>query len=270
MNKTVAQTNIEYLYHYQRFEKEYIEDLILNSRIKFSNPRDFNDPWDCRPSFSKTSLDDPEIYKAQVDYAIDIQRRLLKTPEHELAMQAAKLLSNREYMEASLDECTLALSDTIEENYRVYCLSSKPDNFLMWAHYTNSHKGICFGFKTRSDSFCGAMEVNYSKMYPQIAFNEGDECGFLRGTLLTKAEDWSYEDEYRLIAKEKNSENFLSLEEGYLTFEPSDLVKVIVGCQVLPEDILAMKEIVGRSSSSIELLQVRPAADRYSLILHTL
>ena len=56
--KTPHENGIKRLYHYQSFEKpERFARIFIDGKIFFSTPRDFNDPWDCRPCFSKSVLD---------------------------------------------------------------------------------------------------------------------------------------------------------------------------------------------------------------------
>jgi hypothetical protein len=114
------------------------------------------------------------------------------------------------------------------------------------------------------------LEVNYSELYPQLDPSENDENKFFCDALLTKAKQWSYEKEFRVIAKEGDSENYISLESGFLSLNPTDLVSIIVGCLVTADDIQTLKKILKERKSSVELYQVRPASDRYSLVIQDL
>ena len=269
MINSVIDKKIEHLYHYQPFNAGYISDLLLNHRIKFSNPVTFNDPWDCRLNFSKRILDDPKIYKENVDYAIDIQRRHFSIQESELALRAKRLSEDRALLEDRIDEISIAMNDAITKDYRVYCMSSKPDSSLMWAHYSK-YDGVCFGFKTKSKVFCSALEVTYSNEYPQLNPAENDDCKFLRDVLFTKAEEWHYESEFRLIGKENNSENFLSLSGGYHSFEAADLEFVIVGSLIDENQLRDLKEILSRRIMPVTLLKVIPEKEKYNLALQKL
>jgi Protein of unknown function (DUF2971) len=260
---------IELLFHYQLFNEGYISDLLLNNRIKFSNPAGFNDPWDCKLSFSKALLDNPNIYKANVDYAIDIQRRHLQTPEHELSILANRLSTDRAFLEVKIDEHSKALSDAIAKDYRVYCLSSEPDNFLMWAHYAK-HNGVCFGFKTRSLTFCSATAITYSSEYPQLHPAEEDDIKSIQDILFTKSLSWSYEKEFRLIGKENHSENYISLNNGFASIDASDLEVIIVGCLILDDEIQYIRTVLASRSLPVRLYQVRPEKNNYSLVIHEL
>ena len=265
--RTAIEAGVKTLFHYQKFQADYIANVLLRDRIKYSDPRTFNDPWDCRPRFSKSLLNDPEAYERHVKYVIDVQRRMLGIPENELTRRERILRTDKAFMEARIDECTQAMCEAVGEQYRVYCLSSLPDNFLMWAHYTGSHKGVCFGFKTESDRFCAALEVKYSKTYPEVDLSSEDELAFLHDTQLTKAEQWGYEKEFRLLAKEGGSPKSLAVSDGFASFETRDLSLVIVGCLISDDNLRAIREIITQRKSSVPLYQVRPAPDRYELVL---
>lgn len=43
-------------------------------------------------------------------------------------------------------------TDEILNGFAYYCMAKKPDNILMWSHYADSHKGVCFRFDLLQDS----------------------------------------------------------------------------------------------------------------------
>ena len=268
--RTAVEAGVKELFHYQKSYPDYVADVLLNDRIKYSDARTFNDPWDRRPHFSRALLDDPDVYERHVKHVVDIQRRIPGVPEKELARLVQILRTDRAFMEARIDECTQAMCDAIQDEYRVYCLSSLPDSFLMWAHYTDGHKGVCFGFRTESDRFCGALEVRYSKTYPEIDLSREDELGFLHDGQLTKGEQWAYEREFRLLAKEGGRQKVLSVRDGFAPFEPRDLSKVIAGCLMREADLRALREIIGRRKIPVPLYQMQPGRDRYELVIQEL
>lgn len=53
------ETDVVRLYHYERFNPEYLAAMLRNQRIHCSDPTALNDPWDCRPTFDTSSFDDP-------------------------------------------------------------------------------------------------------------------------------------------------------------------------------------------------------------------
>jgi len=130
--KTAPELYIERLYHYQAFDKKRLTKILNKGTIYFSNPKDFNDPWDCRPCFSKFSLDDPDKYKCTVDWFAYCARKsgpFLSEADH--LESEKKLRSDRKLLERLLDEMTLGMEQMIQTRYRVYCLSTHPDSTLM-------------------------------------------------------------------------------------------------------------------------------------------
>src|ERR1700691_2425895 len=57
-------TGIQKLYHYESFSPKYLKDTLVNQRVHFSNPENFNDPWDCYPCFDMTKVNDPAYRKS--------------------------------------------------------------------------------------------------------------------------------------------------------------------------------------------------------------
>jgi len=69
--KTAATLGIKHLYHYQSFEKpERLARILTDGVLYFSMPRDFNDPWDCRPFYNKSALDNPRNYDRTVRWFV--------------------------------------------------------------------------------------------------------------------------------------------------------------------------------------------------------
>lgn len=72
----------------------------------------------------------------------------------------------------------------------------------MWAHYASSHTGLCLEFKDDYNVysiFALAQKVNYCEQYPLIDLTKCSEDDKLTKALLTKALDWQYECEHRII-----------------------------------------------------------------------
>lgn len=93
----------------------------------------------------------------------------------------------------------------------VYCLSSRNDIELSWAHYADSHHGFCIGFPVGEDGRMGnarCYPVRYGDA-PTISFRElfqalesGEErlaIKIFTALALCKGERWSYEEERRLV-----------------------------------------------------------------------
>jgi hypothetical protein len=128
--KTAAALRIPRLYHYQKFDKpERLARIFTDGTLYFSNTGDFNDPWDCRPFYSKAELDDPDEYERAVRWLVQIDRKYNSSlPEEEHTRREREVRANRKLLEWMIDELTRTVGATIEKQYRVYCLSTHPDS----------------------------------------------------------------------------------------------------------------------------------------------
>ena len=117
---------------------------------------------------------------------------------------------------------------------RIYCLTPKGGNILMWSHYADNHRGICLEFSVADNPlFRTAKEVVYRKEYPHwVPCDINDKPGLVMELILTKSCDWRYEEEYRLVSVEKSAlSNFLQLHGDLFRLPHGALKSVIMGCE---------------------------------------
>jgi hypothetical protein len=158
--------------------------MIGNSDLQFTNATQLNDPFDCHPSLidHESNIDD----KLQ-----GIQRQWQKEVEENRATN----LRNDTWL----------------------CSFSKVnDSMLMWSHYCRSHSGICIGIDIEKaiesmPQMCGQI---YLKPFPLdvqymdklVASNTFRPFEPYYHQLATKAKDWEYEQEVRLVIPKPNPE----------------------------------------------------------------
>ena len=105
-----------------------------------------------------------------------------------------------------------AFIDEIFKPYGILSLTDNCKNQVMWASYSNMYKGICLGFenlpKVKPIKY---IEKNQSipKLDSENKINDKD----IEKILMSKYNNWKYEQEYRLLSKDKfyNIENNLKL-----------------------------------------------------------
>ena len=199
---TAASRDIEHLYHYQRFDCNRLEVLLRTNSIFLSDASRFNDPWDCKPYFDTTRLDDPVFYERQIQSFVSSVGYL---STEEIHRRVTLLRSDRALLEKMIFDMA-TISDEMQRRYRFYCLTTIPTNPRMWSHYAQNHTGICLGFKCRNDVFCSALRVEYSETFALIDLAD-DSTEMLLLPFLAKSADWRYEEEYRLIAQEEAEMN---------------------------------------------------------------
>ncbi|MHC4334517.1 MAG: DUF2971 domain-containing protein [Planctomycetota bacterium] len=202
----------------------------------FPFAEDFNDPFDCRVLIDSEGEGDEDDW-----------RKLAES----IPMSTETKRGAMEYLKSiNFDPKTIKeQSDKHDrKTYIVYCLSEIRDNILMWSHYTNSHHGICIGFETsiQNNSLCirhndsdlkchpepayhnflPIYKVDYKDQYPQPYDMFKGKTADLIAFLTTKAKDWNYEQEHRIILARGD------IKKNTIKFDKSILKEVIVGSKL--------------------------------------
>jgi hypothetical protein len=252
------------LFHYQPFNESYLRSLLTDGRIKFSSPDSFNDPWDCRVRYHIPSTEEEK--RSYFDWVTQQHRKYYpEIDETERAVRAFAYKSNPAF-EDILRKQEQELYVEICKRYRIYCLSEHADSPLMWAHYAASHTGLCLGFDPNSPPFSsdsGVTKVMYHSTYPaHNLLGAGHEV------LLIKSFDWSYEDEWRLIAEERSIANdygTIKTDNGFLNLPLHCLKTIIIGCRVNESTSKRIVHMVKSHRNDVILRQAMPSRDRYTI-----
>ena len=148
--------------------------MIGNRNLQFTNATQLNDPFDCHPKL--------------IDYS--------NVPDSKVQGWPSK---DWWAMKDELDATNLR-NDTW-----LCSLSKTNDSLLMWSHYCYNHKGICIGLniyevkKSVPPLFSPlVIDVQYQDIIerPDAYSSEIDRYRYQWGT---KAKDWEYEREVRLV-----------------------------------------------------------------------
>lgn len=268
--KTAAMMELDRLYHYQPFDPDRLSKIILDKALYFSNPGGFNDPWDCRPWWSTKALADQVVFDHHIDWYIMMARKHGQLPEDKIQKKADAFRANPEFLTGKMEKISLAIEKTINKHYRVYCLSSKSDSELMWAHYSNKHQGICLEFDAGNELFSQAIKLSYQEDYPLFDLTNETEDDHLM-PLTTKSAAWNHEDEYRLIAQEEGAatpDDILMTRSNYIELPDGALTAIIVGCMAPDSTLKAIKKLIEQSTCSVKLKQAVRARDQYKLSIN--
>lgn len=227
----------KWLYRYVRLpepEGRYetgFRRLFSHNEIYFSHPLRFNDPFDCTCLFQLKGSTEEDWRKF---FAI-------KYPEetaHQISDRIRRILrpdgsTDWRYSGFDRERVDSVMREGLEE-MRVLCFSEEWDSILMWAHYGDSHRGVCLQFD------CGRIEekwdcekVVYRSDYPSFAeFLQTalDGAATSRFLLLNKASQWRYEREWRILAYTGVSQT------APATLQKGALRGVLFGCLTSEED----------------------------------
>ena len=187
-----------FLYKY-RCASERSLKMIEEGKYYFAPAHSFNDPLECAL--------EPIYEIPPIDKIIEYQVKVLQDNEgidFQEALQKAQIL--KRLPQAELVNFLHRIRDTIQYmlryEYGVLSLSAKNDNILMWSHYADYHKGFCIEFERSPDNPLGSTQpVEYLKEYPCFHYFDELPGAIAKRIILTKACDWSYEEEWRGIQK---------------------------------------------------------------------
>lgn len=157
---------------YRYFNASTAWECLKESTLAFSPPIRFNDPFDFNPALN---------YKLNPEELEELAKCLPKGVE-----------LSQERAQAALEQTR---RDFQENLFRVFCLTTKENDPLMWAHYGDHHKGVMIGFDTRHADLNSAEQVIYTSIRPRAGIEAE------RRMFMTKSEVWKEEDEWRLTAE---------------------------------------------------------------------
>lgn len=215
---------MEIVYKYRDFENEFHQLMLIKNQIYFASPDTFNDPFDCGINDNFACLTEEDI-KCYIDDQIEFlkeEKKVNKSNEVSIRENIRKEFEQKEKLQKIHDEM-------YNNNIGIFsCCQDKEakkgwQNILMWSHYANDHKGFCVGFYTERLSneiqdllpnqmlkgglievFKGGF-VDYKEEFPLlkplVPINKNKKEiveNYIIG-LKTKAKNWEYENEYRLV-----------------------------------------------------------------------
>jgi hypothetical protein len=223
----------------------FLFDSLINSQIWFSNPQDFNDPFDC-----DINLKIGNSTQAQMqDYFDNHLKKLFQKNDlqdintNNITQQQFEILINK-------------AAKRHTQRKGLACFLSSCNNLLAWAHYADSHKGVCLKFDILEDTalFSTTKRVEYRKMYPEYDYltNKND---FVNQMFFIKSEEWVNEGEVRVLKDKK----------GYFDFNPKSLKEVVFGCKICDTDKLTLTKVIRTYYPECEIKQAVKNDNRFSL-----
>lgn len=219
---------------------------LINAELWFAAPTSFNDPFDCQIN-DQTNWNDDNI-RAYVTQTAQATGQQIDPEDIVRQNQQAPGTFNKFFS----DHFKKTLS-----KIGVTCFLQRPDNLLLWAHYSASHSGVCLKFDITKDPdfFSLTFPVKYSNQYPQFDYLM-DREQLTTKAVLTKSEHWSYEDEIRT----------LQTTSGLHPFKKESLTELIFGCKSDPSEIKTIRQIVLNSAyPNLKLRQVRLRPNQYDI-----
>lgn len=268
------------LYKYRGFSHRLL-DMLVADELYYSDPGDFNDPLDCRPTLDAnlpndqleqvlSRLREQRILAEMQAAAKSLKYRGPKTIDHiarHSQKDAARLLDEIRYHATDpsyeiADPLKSLLRQYLEEELLcrydrgIVSFGSRATCPLMWSHYGDQHNGICAGYSVPAGAEADLNKIRYGGsrkvLASDVAMMENDRAARQRvdeAVLLRKAASWRYEREWRLIGKRGAQDSPLELEEVVFGIRCKSSVKFTV-VQALanrdrPVRFFEMREVPG-------------------------
>ena len=158
------------------------------------------------------------------------------------------------------------ISDYYHKNVGMICFGARWSSPVMWAHYAEKHTGISLGFDVDDTLVVPVkytdekIEVPFGSHLPQFGLTQE----LLTQIVSTKAVDWEYEREYRVMGR------FVTQDPNtgfyYTAFgQQIQLREVIIGCRCTwtARNISAL---IGAVDAPVRICKARPALGKFEMV----
>lgn len=225
------------LLQFRKYDEHLISNLVEN-KITFGSPRNFNDPFDCNlPINLENSISE------YIDFIRYYPGSRFKSDEW-IRKTGTRLYANREKFKTDFENILFSF-----RRFSCFNLAKKEQhlsNSLFWANYTNKHNGVCMKFsgellKYYYNNHKGTIQLvpveYWDQDIPYFNFIKNRVTGEAESSAQyffgTKSAEWSYEEEIRFIYDSNGEEIGPFVNFG---FDPKCLAEVYIGCKIKEEE----------------------------------
>lgn len=254
---TIRSLGIKSLYKFKTFDQNNYYQDILKNILYFPSVSQLNDPFDCAAPIRYDLCSKQEVIKMCMDQVSALKPSDKRSTRKKEAIEQAKKL--RQELKQTPEIVYTRMNDYLEKILGVFSITEVLNNLLLWAHYTDAHKGFCVEFDAQllqNMLIAGVLhlnkkaliiKINYQKEFPLIHPTNCSTNERTRQQLGTKSEDWSYEKEWRII-----------LLDGSKRKEPVPPViikRIYFGMLASEENIKTSVEILKKFNPEIEMFK---------------
>lgn len=275
------------LYKYRQFT-EYHLDALKKDVLWLSSPDRLNDPYEAQVSFdvNRFKVEDQSVdhfltearrarqaIEAGEDWrptepsrpinAGDWRRQTVSTilQSSDLPEKEAFASIVEEWSKEQAQAHVRSMSQQFRKGFSVLSLSATANNKLLWAHYSNSHKGFAIEYDFAS--------LPYGDLRSRLCFpvfyttklrdatrylaKPGKPFNNLFGQYmcLVKQDDWAYEKEWRIVQA-------IGPEHANFEMRMPKPTAVILGSQVSPSDEETMRQLCKERSVTLKRMVQKP------------
>ncbi len=240
------------IYKYYKDTTENFE-AIINNQMWYSVPSKFNDVFDCEIIVDKDKLLNSFL---QTQQKVRIGSPAWKQAQLQVQKEALNLQGTFQKMRSEMG---------------ITCLSEVDDSLLMWAHYTNNHRGFCAEYdliQFNEKLHFTPIPVIYSDnrvVFDSLTLETSGEDAvrvFIEG-ITSKSPEWSYEKEWRIIRDNSAcGDKWDDVNKGAL-LESIQPLSIILGCEA--NENLENKMYQHCNANKINLYKMEKDRNRYQL-----
>lgn len=234
-------------------------DVLTSLSIRFTQPLDFNDPFEFRPVLPSDKFFDVPLANGLAD---DPERLL--PGDWQLEFESPDV-ERQEYAveeEEFLNEFAATSQRKASSQIGLLCLSETPASLTMWAHYTGAHEGFVLAFNAEHEFFrqsrrnyaLGQLwKVRYAQHRPHLFRwthrTRPSFTDFAQDFMFTKSEEWSYEKEWRMMFPLQSTAIMPNSVIGRIhlfSVPPDAITGVILGARCNEATENAVREVLAR------------------------
>lgn len=272
--------------------------VIESKSFRWSSPTKFNDPFDHQAGFIlpfspeeislalTSSIEriifsdaEPVITPTTLFSALTLKLREIrhKLPRSQVLCELGQSSSESAAMLCdSIEKLNAAVQDQLCHS-RVFCVSERFDNVVMWSHYADQHKGVVFKLRCLDEldnTLLAARKVQYTDVFLPFPSADAyarhlteerpiDFAPLIWDIAYTKHIDWSYEEEWRVhipLLNEPPGDGYNIYPEDPRVFEA-----IFLGCHMEQEDAKNIVDLVRRCLPETQVFVGRKSATSFTL-----
>ena len=279
--------------------------MLKGASVRLSWPGEFNDPfevgWDMhhqiksREGRSRLAALAVEVLSGRLPVHKDAESEIRSRVQFQIDRLAKFSLADRERAFNQLRSQAkqpfrprMPGTNLVAKRARVFCLSKRPDEILMWSHYAAQHRGIVLEFDAEAVRAHWAtiaprlrrVDVKYPQSYP-TTFDAARLDSFIRSAMAagpayeprdeeidvlleTKSRHWKYEQEVRFYSFSASNvpERWI-----YLGLPKGSITAVIGGCRCPTATVAALTKLARTWNPNVSTRVYDTHPNRFTLNL---
>lgn len=261
----------------EKDENNFTRKNIEGSKLYFSTPDSFNDPFDNTPSYNISSKSRNELLDIYIqDDSNNFSDNFIKEAHNMSALAFNTIFKHSDYNKQN------------NAKRGITCFSRDKANILMWSHYANNHSGVCLGFdinesdehlanffdETKNQKLfpngkaCRLLPIQYVSFDKRPSIDTTDERESLLKILTCKSDLWQYEQEIRIMIHSYDQIIFPQT----LCYQADCLKEIICGANMKLKTFIRLKNFIDRlpNAGNISIFVATLSESDYKLLIKKL